>query len=173
LRCRVLAFLETAYYDDVLQKKERYESESIELVALNEDVVVGLLDIEKQKLSGETIGMIWHVATHPDFQRCGIGKMLLAEAKRRATDLGISRLEAWTRDTGFVNDWYRNQDFKLVETYYHIFPNSDEVRRTKILESSHENCYPICGYIHYLGNDLDYLSQFNRFHQCRRYDLVI
>jgi hypothetical protein len=32
LRCRVLAFLNTAYYDNVLNKKEVYERPSIELV---------------------------------------------------------------------------------------------------------------------------------------------
>jgi hypothetical protein len=46
LRCRVLSFLHTAYYDDVRQKKEPYDNESIGLIAINSDEVIGLIDIE-------------------------------------------------------------------------------------------------------------------------------
>src|SRR5690625_250385 len=46
VRCRVLSFLDTAYFDNVLKEKERYENPSIELVAVEEGQIVGLLDIE-------------------------------------------------------------------------------------------------------------------------------
>ncbi|CDQ40019.1 hypothetical protein BN990_02337 [Virgibacillus salexigens] len=32
VRCRVLSFLDTAYYDNVFSEKEKYENPSIELV---------------------------------------------------------------------------------------------------------------------------------------------
>lgn len=75
IRCRTLAFLNTAYFDNVLNKKEMYENPSIELVALEGGQVVGLLDIEYEEKE-KTIctqgegpgGMIWHIATHPDYQ---------------------------------------------------------------------------------------------------------
>ncbi len=34
VRCRVLSFLDTAYYDNVLREKEKYENPAIELVAV-------------------------------------------------------------------------------------------------------------------------------------------
>ena len=46
VRCRVLAFLHTAYFDNVLQQKERYDNPSIELVAEVDGQIVGLIDIE-------------------------------------------------------------------------------------------------------------------------------
>lgn len=49
LRCRVLAFLNTAYYDNVLNKKEVYENPSIELVAEMDGEIVGLIDVEYEK----------------------------------------------------------------------------------------------------------------------------
>ena len=40
IRCRVLSFLHTAYFDNVLNKKESYENPAIELVAeLNGQIV--------------------------------------------------------------------------------------------------------------------------------------
>lgn len=39
LECRVLAYLDTAYYDNVFQKKEQYDSLAIELVAIKDDRV--------------------------------------------------------------------------------------------------------------------------------------
>ena len=46
LRCRVLSFLNTAYFDNVLKEKEVYKNPAIELVAIIDDQVVGLIDIE-------------------------------------------------------------------------------------------------------------------------------
>ncbi|MHB9058304.1 MAG: GNAT family N-acetyltransferase, partial [Bacillota bacterium] len=91
LRCRVLAFLDTAYYDNVLREKERYRNPSIELVAESEGSVVGLVDLECETAPGTVCSarpglgaMIWHLAVHPDHRRRGIGGALLAEATRRA-----------------------------------------------------------------------------------------
>ena len=40
VRCRVLSFLDTAYYDIVAREKERYQHPSIELVAVENGVVM-------------------------------------------------------------------------------------------------------------------------------------
>ncbi|AJH18514.1 GNAT family acetyltransferase [Bacillus mycoides] len=37
----MLSFLDTAYYDNVLRGKEKYENPAIELVAIHEEQVVG------------------------------------------------------------------------------------------------------------------------------------
>jgi hypothetical protein len=46
LRCRVLSFLDTAYFDNVLREKEKYENPSLELVAEENNQIVGLIDVE-------------------------------------------------------------------------------------------------------------------------------
>lgn len=87
VRCRVLSFLDTAYYDNVLKEKEKYENPSIELVAIEKGQIVGLLDVEYE-VKEKTVcsrgaglgGMIWHIAVHPDFRRKGIATGLLKKA---------------------------------------------------------------------------------------------
>ena len=46
LRCRVLSFLHIAYFDNVLKEKEKYMNPAIELVAIEDGIVVGLIDVE-------------------------------------------------------------------------------------------------------------------------------
>ncbi len=49
VRCRTLAFLQTAYFDNVLNKKEHYQNPAIELVAELNGQIVGLIDVEYEK----------------------------------------------------------------------------------------------------------------------------
>ncbi len=52
IRCRVLSFLDTAYYDHVLQEKEKFNNPAIELVTVIDGQIVGLLDIEYEAEEG-------------------------------------------------------------------------------------------------------------------------
>jgi hypothetical protein len=52
LRCRVLAFLDTAYFDDVQREKKRYANPSIELVAALDQHILGLIDVECETVPG-------------------------------------------------------------------------------------------------------------------------
>jgi hypothetical protein len=61
LRCRVLAFLDTTYYDDVVPRKPDQHAE-VQLVARHGNQVVGLLDASLTD-SDSTIEC---VAVHPD-----------------------------------------------------------------------------------------------------------
>lgn len=133
LRCRVLAFLNTAYYDNVLNKKEVYKNPSIELVAEIDGKIVGLIDVEYEKKEKTVCsrgtglgGMIWHIAVHPDYARQGIGESLLKAAEKRAIDLNLNRFEAWTRDDGWVRSWYEKMGFRLTESYYHLYFEGNE-----------------------------------------------
>jgi len=121
LRCRVLAFLDTAYYDNVLQEKEKYENPAIELVAVDDEKVIGLLDIEYEVTGGEVCsrgtglgGMIWHIAVHPDYRRKGLGNLLLKRGEVEARKKNLNRLEAWTRDDKWVHAWYKKNKFRKL-----------------------------------------------------------
>jgi ribosomal protein S18 acetylase RimI-like enzyme len=184
VRCRVLAFLDSAYYDDVYPEKEHYSSQSIELVAEIEGKVIGLLDIECEN-EPRTIcsrgpdldekhlaGMIWHLAVHPDFRSQGIARNLLLHAIEESRRLGISRLEAWTRNDIQVEKWYQSQGFQRVESYYHIYMDSNEIA-PEIVNAEVPGMKLMSAFAHYTGNDDSIINQFKRVYRCNRYDLII
>lgn len=175
LRCRVLAFLHTAYYDDVYQKKEVYKNPSIELVAVEERQIVGLIDIECEKEKNAVCaacpslgGMIWHLAVHPDYQRRGIGNQLLAEAEKRLRDRHIFQLEAYTRDDEWVNNWYKKCGFHTVNNYLHVFMDGKELQGA--IQSPLANLKPMTCFAHYIGKDTESIrKRFKRVYECRCY----
>lgn len=50
--CRVLSFLDTAYFDDVLRAKERYGRPALELVAEERGGILGLCAVECEEAAG-------------------------------------------------------------------------------------------------------------------------
>lgn len=172
LQCRVLAFLSTAYYDNVLQEKEKYKHPSIELVAIHQSKVVGLIDVEyetekNQVCTGERGlgGMIWHLAVHPDYQRLQIGQQLLHRVENLAIEKGLTYLEAWTRDDNWVVDWYKKNDFRPVYAYLHVFmEGKSEMQHVK---SEIKALRPVQTWAHYNGENEEFIRQtFERVHTC-------
>ena len=52
LRCRVVAFLDTAYFDGVKRAKPRHANPSLELVAEIDGRIIGLIDVERETEAG-------------------------------------------------------------------------------------------------------------------------
>lgn len=172
LRCRVLAFLQTAYFDDVLQAKPTYENPSLELVALEGDMVVGLLDLEMERIpksictfSNQKGAMLWNVAVHPDYRKTGVGTTLLNNAIEVLEEMGVSYLEAWTRDDEWVCNWYRRQGFTQGASYLHVFLEAEEIG-----EEIKSPFKAIQTFAHYTGNDIEQKKQeYSRAHICSRF----
>jgi ribosomal protein S18 acetylase RimI-like enzyme len=177
LRCSVLSFLDTAYFDSVFKEKPRYDQPAIELVADLDGVIVGIIDVQCEVTpgavctvcegNGSTLGgMIWHVAVHPDFQRRGIGGRLLKEAKRLAGERGVTCFEAWTRDDAGTLHWYQSQGFEWVKSYLHVYMQGKrEVEQA--VHSSIPDLKPVQVFAHYTGSDLETMrATFERVHEC-------
>lgn len=172
VRCRALSFLGSAYFDDVRQEKERYGGPSIELVAESGGDIVGLIDVELERVPGTVCsereglgGMIWHVATHPDHQRSTVATALLDEAERLARGEGIVRFEAWTRDDAHVHAWYESHGFELVDSYLHVYVELDEGLRE--LFPITDGLRPVKLFAHYVGDQRDAVKRrFARVHDC-------
>jgi ribosomal protein S18 acetylase RimI-like enzyme len=155
VRCRVLSFLDSAFFDAVEREKERYARPAIELVAEDDGEIVGLLDLEVELEPGVLAdrpgqgGMIWHLAVHPDHQRQGIGAALLEEAERRARERGLERLEAWTRDDAHVQRWYERNGFALIDGYLHVYLERDDLR---VLDGQLGELRLVKAFAHYTGD---------------------
>jgi len=96
VRCRVLSFLHTAYFDDVQPAHPSSPSPGFGLVAVEGDDLVGVIDVSIS--ASEQLATIDRVAVHPDAQHRGVGTALLGEARRRASRAGATMIDAWTRD---------------------------------------------------------------------------
>jgi ribosomal protein S18 acetylase RimI-like enzyme len=166
LRCRLLSFFGSAFFDDVARVKEHYENPAIELVADDAGELVGLLDLECEtdalaERPGRG-GMIWHLAVHPDHQRQGIASALLDEAERRARERGLERLEAWTRDDAHVQRWYESHGFALIDGYLHVYLERDDLRA---LDGHVGELRLVKAFAHYTGDRPDEIRQrFTRVH---------
>lgn len=179
LRCRVLSFLDTAYFDNVVREKERYHHPSLELVAEKNNQIVGLIDIEYEKEPGFICsndklvsGMIWHLAVHPDYQRNGIARRLLNEAIQILAHKNVNRLEAWTRDDFWVNKWYESNGFMKKDTYYHVYLEGKE-ELNDVLELKMSNLHPVQAFAHYVGDKHAEMKQrFKRVHECNMYERI-
>jgi len=168
VRCRVLSFLDSAFFDAVEREKERYAQPAIELVADAGGEIVGLLDLEVELAPGVLAdrpgrgGMIWHLAVHPDHQRQGIAAALLEEAERRARERGLERLEAWTRDDAHVQRWYETHGFTLIDGYLHVYLERDDLRA---LDGQVGELRLIKAFAHYTGDRPDEIRQrYGRVH---------
>ena len=178
VECRVLAFLDSAYYDAVDREKERWERPSIELVAEVDGTIVGLIDVELEQEPGTVCedrpglgGMIWHLAVLRDFRRRGIAARMLATAEDAARQRGIERFEAWTRDDPWVQAWYESQGFVQIRSYLHVYPHGrDEI--DGVLSSELPGLKPVKVFAHYTaeeGRD-EIRARFERVHDCVCYE---
>ncbi len=177
LECRVLAFLDTAYFDSVEREKERYENPAIELVAEVDGQIVGLLDVECENEPATVCsdrpglgGMIWHLAVHPRYRRQRIATRLLAEAEAAARARGLERFEAWTRDDDWVRRWYESRGFTRVTSYLHVYPYGRE-EMDGVLRSEIPELKPVLAFAHYTGDERDAIKRrFARVHECVLYE---
>jgi len=174
LRCRVLSFLDSAYFDNVERAKPTYQNPSIELVADSGDIV-GFLDIELESSPGSLCrelsgpgGMIWHLGVHPDYRRIGIAQQLLREGVVRAKAAGATALEAWTRDDVPARAWYERNGFKRVSAYWHVDMDGD------LVTTDIPQLFPVSVFAHYHGEDIESLrDRFEAVYECVCYQRQI
>lgn len=124
LRCRLLSFFSTQYYDDVVVVRPGYSGPAVELVAVaaGGHDVVGLMDVELDGASA-TIEVI---AVHPDHARRGVATALLDHALPQLRAAGVTTLDAWTREDEPANRWYRSRGFQERYRYLHVHKEWDD-----------------------------------------------
>ena len=178
VECRVLAFLDSAYYDAVEREKEHYERPSVELVAEVDGRIVGLIDVEYEEEPATVCedrpglgGMIWHIAVLRDFRRQGIASGLLAAAEDAVRPRGIERFEAWTRDDPWVQPWYESQGFVQIRSYLHVYVEHRKSEMDGVIGSQLPGLKPLKVFAQYTGDERDDIrARFERVHDCVCYE---
>jgi ribosomal protein S18 acetylase RimI-like enzyme len=169
LRCRILAFLPTAYYDDVVRTKPVVETRGFELVAVDaHDAVVGLMDVTVD----DAVGTIDTLAVHPDHQSRGIARTLLDHAMTRAHAQNLTALSAWTRDDPVTLHWYRATGFIEADHYLHVFANytTDPAEPSRAVDTMRPGLALMSAFLHAkLADEPQLRQQFARVHVCRRF----
>lgn len=159
LRCRVLGFVTTSNYDDVWQAKRRAD---LELVALDDGVVVGALDVSMPGAEAT----IETVVVHPDYQRRGIATALLSEALRRLERCGARVLDASTREDEQALGWFARNGFLETSRYLHVYATADEVGT--VLNARY-GLTPMGAFLHArIEREAELRQRFERVHVCRR-----
>ena len=170
LRCRVLSFMGTAYFDDVMTAKQS-PAIGAELVAVEGGAVVGILDFS---MDGG-LATIDTIGVHPDHQHQGIGTMLFELARIRAAALGATTIDAYTRDDEATLRWYRARGFTESDHYLHVYANyyanADEPAEAV---EPRPGLLPIKIFLHAdLEQEAEMRQKFQRVHVCRRFAQTI
>lgn len=166
LRCRVLSFLGTAYFDDVTPAKQS-PAIGAELVAVQGGAVVGILDFS---MDGN-LATIDTIGVHPDHQHQGVGTKLFEFARIRAAALGATTIDAYTRDDEATLRWYRARGFAESNHYLHVYANyyvnADEPGKAV---EPRLGLFPIKIFLHAdLVQEAEMRQEFQRVHVCRRF----
>ena len=163
LRCRLLTFFATDYYDHIVRTRPTFEHPSIRLVARDDDAVVGLIDVE---IFGKS-ATIDCIAVHPDQQRTGLGTALLHEAiERLPADVGT--LDAWTREDVVANRWYRTRGFAEGHRYLHVYKGAQDP--TDGFAAPAGLSGPITAFLHApIAEEERLRATFERVYVCRQY----
>jgi len=138
LRCRVLAFLDTAYYDNVLREKERYDSPAIELVAEEDGIIVGLLDIELEQEKGSICSKIGDQTYIPTGARMYYaGEVAVARNESRLYDLSYNLEDRVSvAKEGQLDE---EQDGKYIEDRVNVPPFASDCFQNRIHDKPDAN----------------------------------
>lgn len=129
IRCRVLSFLDSSYFDDVQNYREDYDHPAVKMVAVDSDnTVIGFLDCEYEQAAGDFCyfngpkgGVIWHLGVLPEYRKQGVASSLWEAAKEKLKKEGIQRVEVWTQDDEQATQWYVKQGFEYKEAYLNAY----------------------------------------------------
>lgn len=167
LRCRLLSFFATCYYDDVHTSRGVFELPSVQLVAAVGDQIagqiVGLVDVEIDGAAA-TIDCI---AVHPDYQRAGIGARLLEAAFEVLPDT-VTTLDAWTREDEGALAWYARHGFTERFRYLHVYKGYAEGTAEFVAPAPLRP--PTIAFCHAgIGHEAELRASYARVYVCRQF----
>ncbi len=180
LRCRLLSFYDCSYYDDVIHKKPSYNNEVIDLVALDDNMIIGFIEVEIEKskkdvcyLDGELGGVIWNLGVLSEYRRNRVATLLLNEAIKLGKQKQLTRFEAWTQDDIAANKWYQNNKFKFIESYLNVYADGDECEKNNLISKNIGERYGFrcLNFEAPIKRKKEMLEKYSRVHEVKLYEL--
>ncbi len=180
LKCRLLSFYRTSYCDDVIHQKPKYKNKCIDLVAVNDNTIVGFMEVEIEEhkkdicyLSGELGGVIWNIGVLEEYRNKGIATKLLDEAVIRAKKYNIKRFEVWTQDDLIANNWYVNRGFNFRESYLNVYASSKECIENNLISEKIGNIYGIRNFNFEapIQRKQEIMKKYSKYYEVKLYEL--
>lgn len=123
--CKALAYLFSDFSDDISRRKDQMTdyADSIELIALEGETVIGLLDIGIYDLENsraypyyqaDKVAYFANLAVHPDHQNKGIAQALFDRADVLLAEKGVQALAIFTRGDDAANHLYQKWGAELI-----------------------------------------------------------
>jgi GNAT superfamily N-acetyltransferase len=133
IKCQLHTYLESFYFDVLDKVKPRYENPAIELVGMENDTIVGILDIEIEQEQGqfcfdetERSGMISIIGVLPTHRRKGIGTKLIEKGIESIQEnYDIHRIEIWVREDPGITYWLKKIQFQEIHLFYEVILTTD------------------------------------------------
>ncbi len=163
LRCRVLGFLDTAYFDDVWPAKPPVIGPDL-VAAGDQGTIAGIL-------MATVSGTIDTLVVHPDFRRQGVGQALVDTVISRLREEEATELDAWTRDDPGTLAWYRALGFTEDSHYLHVYADryADPAEPDRAGLTARPGLKSMVSFLHgQMADEPAARAQFRRVHVCRR-----
>lgn len=133
IKCQLHAYIESVYFDVLIKVRPRYENPVIDLVGLENDTIVGILDIEIEQEQGqfcfdetERSGMISVIGVLSRYRRKGIGTKLIEKGiKLMQENYKVHRIEIWVREDPGTISWLKQIQFKEIHRFYEVLLTTD------------------------------------------------
>ncbi len=132
-----------------IQKRPVYENDSVKLVALYGEKIVGLIDVEIEPEPGKLCllkdsigGYVLELGRLPECAGHNIGMALIEEAKKRLTAKGVHRMEFWTQDEN-AKHYYEHKGMKEINRHYRF-----RIKPSRKIKELLERDFVGCEYIY-------------------------
>ena len=120
----------------VIHKRPKYKKDTVDLVAVCNDNIVGFITIEINSdivKELENVGFVWEFGVHRNYRGNGIGKMLIYEAHKIMRDkYGINKSIWYSQDLK-AQKYYEKLGMKEIERHWQfsINPTNEQLEMFK------------------------------------------
>ncbi len=182
LKCRLLSFYDSSYAEDIIYKKPVYFNSTIDLVAVENEKIVGFIEVEIEEEVGDACyldttvgGVVWNIGVLPEYRRNKIANKLLNAAILKAKNLNITRFEAWTQDDQPANKWYEKNGFKFIKSYLNVYATHSECLKNDLINDNIGEIFAVrnLNFEVPINRKTEILEKYSKVNEVKLYELKL